>query len=46
MSKEKKKCCQGCKKGQPGQNKSCQVRLMVEQMNAHKALEIIAKTEV
>lgn len=46
MSQEKKKCCQGCKNGQPGQSKSCQVRLMVEQINAQKASEITAKTEV
>ncbi len=28
----KKDCCQGCKKGEPGQNKACQARLMVEKL--------------
>ncbi|WP_405378271.1 hypothetical protein [Nonlabens sp. Asnod3-A02] len=32
MSAEKKNCCQGCKKGQPGLNQSCQAKLMMEKL--------------
>ena len=31
-----KKCCQGCKNGQPGQNKSCQAKLLMEQVKKKK----------
>lgn len=27
-----KNCCQGCKKGQPGQNKICQAKIALEKM--------------
>jgi len=32
MKEENKKCCQGCKNGQKDKNKSCEVKLIVEQM--------------
>lgn len=32
-TEKKKKCCQGCKKGQPGTNKACQARLLMEKIN-------------
>jgi hypothetical protein len=31
----KKKCCEGCKKGQPGTNKACQAKLMAEKLTKH-----------
>lgn len=34
--KEKKKCCEGCKKGQPGLNKSCQAKLLLEELEKKK----------
>lgn len=32
MSEANKKCCQDCKKGQQGQNKSCEAKLMLEKV--------------
>jgi hypothetical protein len=32
MRTEKKKCCEGCKKGQPGQNKSCAAKLLIKKL--------------
>lgn len=29
-------CCQGCKKGQPGQNKTCKAKLMLEHIEKSK----------
>jgi hypothetical protein len=33
---ENKKCCQGCKSGQPGQNESCKAKLLMEQLEKNK----------
>ncbi|MFC4635004.1 hypothetical protein ACFO3O_13870 [Dokdonia ponticola] len=41
---EKKKCCQGCKNGQPGQNKACQAKLLMEQLEQQK--EVLNKKDV
>lgn len=30
MSTEHKKCCEGCKKGQPGTNEACSAKIMME----------------
>lgn len=40
----KNNCCQGCKNGQPGQNKTCQVKRMLEQLEKNK--EVKTHTEV
>ncbi|MEO9952410.1 hypothetical protein [Nonlabens sp.] len=45
MSTEKKNCCQGCKKGQPGLNQSCQAKLMMEEL-AKKATATTKETVV
>ncbi|MFT5890295.1 MAG: hypothetical protein ACI9Y7_000385 [Dokdonia sp.] len=39
-----KKCCQGCKNGQPGQNESCKAKLLMEQLEKNKTSTI--KTDV
>ncbi len=33
---KKKKCCEGCKKGQPGTNQACKAKLMIEKINLKK----------
>ena len=33
---ENKKCCQGCKNGQPGKNESCKAKLLMEQLEKNK----------
>lgn len=38
MSTEKKKCCEGCKNGNPGQNGSCRAKLMAEQLKKQEVL--------
>lgn len=39
MNKEKKNCCKGCKKGQPGKNESCKARLLLEKINNSKKIK-------
>ena len=44
--KTKNECCNGCKNGKPGQNPSCQAKLMIDAIHkarAEKNLEL--KTE-
>ncbi|MFD1063983.1 hypothetical protein ACFQ1Q_12065 [Winogradskyella litorisediminis] len=33
MNSEKKKCCEGCKKGQLGTNKACEAKLMLQKQD-------------
>lgn len=42
MSTEHKKCCDGCKNGQPGTNEACSAKLMME---ALKNNQEITKTQ-
>jgi hypothetical protein len=45
MSSDKKhKCCDGCKNGQPGQNLSCQAKLLFEELNSKKQLAKTTKS--
>ncbi|WP_339687226.1 hypothetical protein [uncultured Nonlabens sp.] len=37
-SEKKDKCCQGCKKGKPGENLSCQAKLLFEELQKKKEL--------
>ena len=41
MSSEKKKCCQGCKKGLLGKNKNCQAKKMIDKLS--KQFESVKK---
>lgn len=43
MSNKKKKCCDGCKKGQPGQNKACAAKLMMEKLKEAKDVAALTK---
>lgn len=43
MSNKKKKCCEGCKKGQPGQNKACAAKLMMEKLKEEKDAAALTK---
>ncbi len=33
-----KNCCQGCKNGQPGQNKTCQAKIVLEKIQQQQTL--------
>lgn len=39
-TEKKKKCCDGCKKGQPGTNEVCRAKLMIEKLQEQKALKV------
>jgi len=39
-----KKCCQGCKNGQPGRNPRCQAKLLME--NVKQQQELLKEEEV
>lgn len=39
-TEDKKKCCEGCKKGEPGQNQQCKAKLLAEQLEKNSKTKV------